>query len=69
MVSRMDETPEVPLTTKEVAVLLRVSRMTVSRWADEGRLPYFTVPSGRRRFYRSAIDAFIARRTVSGDAA
>jgi len=44
------------LTRQEVAVLLRVSRDTISRWAEEGRLPFWTTPGGQRRFRRRDIE-------------
>lgn len=47
-----------PLTTRQVADQFAVSTYTVTRWADDGLLPYFLTPSGRRRFRPEAIEAF-----------
>lgn len=34
----------------EVALLLQVSRRTISDWARDGRIPYIITPGGHRRF-------------------
>lgn len=34
----------------EVALLLQVSRRTVSDWARDGRIPFILTPGGHRRF-------------------
>jgi len=59
----MTPTPE-DLTRVEVAELLRVSPDTVSRWAEEGRIPHWTTPGGQRRFRRSDIEKI---KTVAGE--
>ncbi|WP_121182129.1 BldC family transcriptional regulator [Nocardiopsis sp. Huas11] len=38
------------MTPSEVATLFRVDAKTVTRWADERRLPSFRTPGGHRRF-------------------
>jgi excisionase family DNA binding protein len=38
------------LRTAQVAELLQVSPKTVSRWAQEGRLPYLRTLGGHRRY-------------------
>jgi len=38
------------LRTAQVAELLHVSPKTVSRWAQEGRLPYLRTLGGHRRY-------------------
>ena len=38
------------LRTAQVAELLQVSPKTVSRWAQEGMLPYFRTLGGHRRY-------------------
>jgi excisionase family DNA binding protein len=52
------------LDLEETAELLRVSRMTVARMADEGRLPSVIVRRGRvqktRRIPRAFVDQMIA---------
>lgn len=39
----------------EVAALFHVSPKTVTRWADEGRLPHTVTLGGHRRFPSKAI--------------
>lgn len=43
------------LTPAEVARLLCVTPRTVSRWADDGRIPHSVTLGGHRRFLRSEI--------------
>ncbi len=40
----------------EVAELFRVDPKTVTRWAKQGRLPYFETLGGHRRFRWSDIE-------------
>ena len=47
------------LRTAEVAELLHVSSKTVSRWAQEGRLPYFRTLGGHRRYPDREIRALL----------
>jgi excisionase family DNA binding protein len=47
------------LTTGEAADLFQVSDETVRRWAEDGRLPAITLPSGRLRFRRADVLAFL----------
>ena len=44
------------LTSGETARLLSVSPRTVSRWADQGRIPYVVTLGGHRRFARSVVE-------------
>ena len=46
------------LTVRSAASLLAVSVDTVRRWADSGLLPSYRLPSGHRRFDRSAVQRF-----------
>ncbi len=39
----------------DVARLLCVSARTVSRWADQGRIPHLVTLGGHRRFRRSDV--------------
>lgn len=39
------------LSTKQVAKLFKVDPKTVTRWAEEGRVPYFRTLGGHRRYY------------------
>ena len=45
------------LRTSEVASLLQVSPKTVSRWAQEGKLPFLRTLGGHRRYPRDEIHA------------
>jgi excisionase family DNA binding protein len=48
------------LRTAQVAELLHVSPKTVSRWAQEGMLPYFRTLGGHRRYPDAEIRALLA---------
>lgn len=52
--------PDDLLTTADVAELAGRSTATVSRWAQEGRLPVAAQARGRV-FYRRDVDAFLTR--------
>jgi excisionase family DNA binding protein len=47
------------LRTAQVAELLHVSPKTVSRWAQEGMLPYFRTLGGHRRYPDAEIRALL----------
>jgi len=47
------------LRTAQVAELLHVSPKTVSRWAQEGRLPYLRTLGGHRRYPDAEIRALL----------
>ena len=47
------------LRTAQVAELLQVSPKTVSRWAQEGMLPYFRTLGGHRRYPDREIRALL----------
>ncbi|GIF08716.1 hypothetical protein Asi03nite_62540 [Actinoplanes siamensis] len=47
------------LTPGEVAQIVRVSRKTVTRWANAGRIPVVRTPGGHARFRRSDVDALL----------
>src|SRR5918994_4033666 len=47
------------LRTAQVAELLHVSPKTVSRWAQEGRLPFFRTLGGHRRYPDAEIRALL----------
>jgi len=49
------------LTAIQVASELNTSAETVRRWEREGRLHAVTLPSGRKRYRRSDIDALLNR--------
>ena len=57
------------LTRAEVAEILRVSPYTVSRWADDGRLPHWKTPGGQLRFRREDIEALRQPIKPNGEAA
>ena len=54
-------TPTEPryLRTAQVAELLHVTPKTVSRWAQEGRLPYLRTLGGHRRYPDAEIRALV----------
>ncbi len=56
--------PEVTL--HEAALLLSVSKSTLRRYTDSGRLPSFRSPGGQRRFHLSELLAFVEE-TRAGD--
>ncbi len=47
------------LTPGEVAKIFRVNPKTITRWAAAGKIKSLTLPSGHRRFSRSAIMAML----------
>lgn len=47
------------MTSGDVAAVFGVDVTTVARWADDGRLPHFKTPGGRRRFRREDVEAFL----------
>jgi excisionase family DNA binding protein len=53
----------------DVARLLCVSARTVSRWADQGRIPHLVTLGGHRRFRRSDVVRLLnlAQRDGGGD--
>lgn len=53
----------------DVARLLCVSARTVSRWADQGRIPHVVTVGGHRRFRRSDVLELLATqaRQAGGD--
>lgn len=59
------ETPLMAMTVKQVADDFGVSADTVRRWADQGLLPGYRLPSGHRRFTEQHVAAF--RRSWFGD--
>lgn len=50
---------ETYLRTAEAAELFQVSPKTVSRWAQEGRLPFSQTLGGHRRYPESKIRALV----------
>lgn len=48
------------LTTSEVAKRFRVEPRTVSRWAQRGLVPFFSTPTGHRRYPRADIESMAA---------
>lgn len=60
-----------PYTPGQVADLFNVSIQSVAAWANEGLIPHFRTPKGKRRFPRAEIDALVAAQggKKNGDAA
>jgi excisionase family DNA binding protein len=47
------------LTSSQAAARLQVSAKTVTRWANQGRLPHQRTVGGHRRFDPELIDALV----------
>jgi excisionase family DNA binding protein len=47
------------LSRSEVAKMFQVSPSTITRWADEGKLPYVKTLGGHRRYEVGAIEAIV----------
>lgn len=47
------------ISVNEIAQRFGISRMTVTRWADDGILPCLKLPTGTRRFRRADIEAML----------
>lgn len=52
------------LRAAEAAAVLHVSPKTVSRWAQEGRLPFQRTLGGHRRFPEDQLRALLAASTI-----
>lgn len=48
------------LSVVQVAREYKLSRQTIYNLCEKGRLPYYTVPNGRRRFRRAEIEPILA---------
>lgn len=57
---RASRAPAQWLTVMEVAREWGLSRQTIYNLCAKGRLPYYTVPTGRRRFRRAEIEPILA---------
>lgn len=57
------------LTPGEAAELLGVSGETLRRWADDSKVRHVRLPSGRRLFHRSDIEALLTPIEPQGDVA
>ncbi|MHB8613556.1 MAG: helix-turn-helix domain-containing protein [Candidatus Dormibacteraceae bacterium] len=59
MISTRTEVPEW-LTVDEACAYLKVSRRSLYRWCDRGRLPYYELEGGgHRRFNRQDLDRLL----------
>lgn len=47
------------LTPAQAAAVLGLHPDTLRRWADKGRVPCWTTPTGQRRFSREDLDALL----------
>lgn len=54
--------PEKLLTPRQVAELFAVDPKTVTRWAQNGKLPTIRTIGGHRRFRQSVIEALVTER-------
>lgn len=50
---------ERPISSGMVAERLGVSRQTVRKWAEQGKIPSFLTPGGQRRYWDSDVQSFI----------
>lgn len=50
------------MTPRDVAKLFCVDPKTVTRWANDGKLPSFRTPGGQRRFRASDVLPLLERR-------
>ena len=50
-----DGQPRLYYSTGEVAAMFGVTRRTVTRWCEQGRIPSIVTPGGRRRIPASAL--------------
>ncbi len=48
-------------TTDDISKMLQVSKSTIKRWTEEGKLSCFRTPGGHRKFKQSSIQEFISR--------
>lgn len=53
-----------PMSVTEAARLIGVSRDTVKRGISASELPFHRTPGGHRRYQRTDVEAYIARRRV-----
>lgn len=56
--------PTEPMTTGEVAAVFGVTKTTVKRWAESGRISHFKTAGGHYRFRRTDVDALKASTEV-----
>ena len=48
-------------TTEDLSNMLQVSKSTIKRWAEDGKLQCFRTPGGHRKFNQKNIQEFISR--------
>ena len=48
-------------TTEDLSKMLRVSKSTIKRWEEEGKLQCYRTPGGHRKFSRESVQEFISR--------
>lgn len=53
------------LTTKEAMEIFKVSRLTLYRWIDAGKLQASKMPGGQWRIPREAVDALLEGRDMA----
>lgn len=59
MMRAVQQPKEKLLTPGEVAALFRVDPKTVTRWGNDGRLPFITTPGGHKRFREADVLRFL----------
>ncbi len=59
--------PDGWLTAAQAGAILQVSGKTVTRWANERKLPFMRTLGGHRRFNEKEIRAILALNTIPAD--
>lgn len=47
----------------DVAAVFGVNPKTITRWAREGKLPFFRTAGGHRRYHRVAVEALLRQQS------
>lgn len=63
MSDQIEKAAERMLSRGKVARMCRVDPLTVTRWANAGKLHAVRTPTGQRRYRESEVRALIARRS------
>lgn len=66
MGSKQTHEADALMTTGEVAAMFRVSRKTVNKWANTGRLTSFRTLGGHRRFRADEVRSLLQAKSRNG---
>jgi excisionase family DNA binding protein len=50
-----------PLSSGEAAAILGLTYKSLTRYAEQGAIPFMTLPSGHRRFRKSDVEALLTK--------